>query len=59
MNGGFTYHSAYTLGPGRFHCLARLPSCVTPVNTLTSLARVPRLAPGTFPEGKMVGARGG
>ena len=59
VNGGFAYRSAYTLGPGRFHCLARLPSCVTPVNTLTSLARVPRRASGTPPEGGMVDGWGG
>ena len=41
MNSGFAYRSSYTLGPGQFHCLARLPSCVTPVNTLTSLHRFP------------------
>ena len=43
--GGFTYRQPYTLRPGRFHCLARLPSCVTPVNTLTSLDQVPRIPP--------------
>ena len=40
--GGFTYQQPYTLRPGRFHCLARLPSCVTPVNTLASPVQVPR-----------------
>ena len=59
VNGGFAYRSPYALGPGRFHCLARLPSCVTPVNTLTSLARVPRLATGGPPEGNPVVVRGG
>ena len=39
---GFTYTPAYTLRPGQFHCLARLPLCVTPVNTFTSTIRVPR-----------------
>ena len=39
---GFAYTPAYTLRPGRFHCLARLPLCVTPVNTFTSTNRVPR-----------------
>ena len=34
------------------HRLARLPSCVTPVNTLTSLDQVPRPPPTpTAPEG--------
>ena len=59
MNGGFAYRSPYTLGPGRFHCLARLPSCVTPVNALTSPARVPRAPPGGGPEGPPVGGLGG
>ena len=36
--GGFTYRQPYTLRPGHFHCPARLPSCVTPVNTLTAPA---------------------
>lgn len=43
--GGFTYQQPYTLRPGRFHCLARLPSCVTPVNTLASPVQVPRSTP--------------
>jgi hypothetical protein len=43
MRRGFTYASPYILRPGRFHCLARLPSCVTPVNTLTSPAQYPAL----------------
>lgn len=55
MRSGFTYSSAYTLGPGRFHCLARLPSCVTPVNTLTSPVRVPRRPP-TSPRRAIYGA---
>ena len=40
--GGFTYRQPYTLRPGHFHCPARLPSCVTPVNTFTSKDRVPQ-----------------
>ena len=59
MRDGFAYLSAYILGPGQFHCLARLPSCVTPVNTLTSPVRVPRRTPDTIPEGMMVGLWGG
>ena len=59
MRDGFAYLSAYTLGPGQFHCLARLPSCVTPVNTLTSPVRVPRLTPGILPEGRKMGLWGG
>ena len=43
--GGFTYRQPYTLRPGRFHCLARLPSCVTPVNALASSVQVPRSTP--------------
>ena len=58
MNRGFAYDSSYTLGPGQFHCLARLPSCVTPVNTLTSLARVPRRTPNNIPEGTSKGSLG-
>ena len=59
MRDGFAYLSAYTLGPGQFHCLARLPSCVTPVNTLTSPVRVPRRTPGILPEGRKMGLWGG
>ena len=59
VNGGFAYRSPYALGPGRFHCLARLPSCVTPVNALASPARVPRAPPGGEPEGPPVGGLGG
>ncbi len=40
--GGFTYRQPYTLRPGHFHCPARLPSCVTPVNALASPVQVPR-----------------
>lgn len=50
MSGGFANHSSYTLGPGQFHCLARLPSCVTPVNTLTSLHRFPPHQPTNNPK---------
>lgn len=56
---GFAYDSPYILGPGQFHCLARLPSCVTPVNTLNSPVRVPRRTPGNIPEGTLVGGWGG
>lgn len=48
--GGFANQTPYTLGPGQFHCLARLPSCVTPVNTLALSVQVPR-SPTTSPEG--------
>src|SRR5699024_8071188 len=41
-SGGFANQTPYTLRPGLFHCLARLPSCVTPVNALDSLVQVPR-----------------
>src|SRR5699024_180743 len=34
-SGGFTNQKPYTLRPGQFHCLARLPCCVTPVMRLT------------------------
>ena len=50
LSGGFANHSSYTLGPGQFHCLARLPSCVTPVNTLTSLHRFPPHQPTRHPK---------
>ena len=43
--GGFTYQQPYTLRPGHFHCPARLPSCVTPVNALASPVQVPRSPP--------------
>ena len=46
--GGFANQTPYTLGPGQFHCLARLPSCVTPVNTLALSVQVPR-SPTTSP----------
>src|SRR5699024_12828809 len=44
-SGGFTNQTPYTLRPGQFHCLARLPSCVTPVNALDSFVQVPRSPP--------------
>ena len=56
MSGGFANHSSYTLGPGQFHCLARLPSCVTPVNTLTSLHRFPQHHQPTFPKEQKTGS---
>ena len=49
MPGGFANRTSYTLGPGHFHCLARLPSCVTPVNTLAFLVQVPRSPPHAHP----------
>ena len=45
---GFTNQTPYTLRPGRFHCPAWLPSCVTPVNTFASPVQVPR-SPITSP----------
>ena len=47
--GGFTYRQPYTLRPGHFHCPARLPSCVTPVNALASPVQVPRSPPHAHP----------
>src|SRR5699024_7170473 len=41
-SGGFTNQKPYTLRPGQFHCLARLPCCVTPVNALDLPVQVPR-----------------
>src|SRR5699024_12659208 len=41
-SGGFANQTPYTLRPGLFHCLARLPSCVTPVNALDSMVQVLR-----------------
>ena len=49
-SGGFANRTPYTLGPGQFHCPARLPSCVTPVNALALPVQVPR-SPATSPEG--------
>ena len=57
--GGFTYRQPYTLRPGRFHCLARLPSCVTPVNTLASPVQVPCSTHPSTPEGAVRGASDG
>src|SRR5699024_7077166 len=44
-SGGFANQTPYTLRPGLFHCLARLPSCATPVNALDPLVPVPRAPP--------------
>ena len=44
MSHGFTKTRPTRLDQD-YHRLARLPSCVTPVNTLTSLDQVPRIPP--------------
>ena len=51
---GFAYLSPYILTPGSpcgYHRPVRLPSCVTPVNTLTAPEWGRALGPKLHPEG--------